>query len=381
MKVLRLAEDINKKTFLKSLNCDNGGINIMSLKMQNYYFLIKKLNVVGANILKQEALSLGADLACPKTCITHQEKEVDLILIIDKRRLKKLIIKLKTQAFKLKELALYLEEFLEEKVFKPEVMGVLNINKDSFYKNSRVGFKKFLKKVNKLLKDGANIIDIGAVSSRPGSLYIGEKEEFSRAKIFIDKLYKEKIYEKTSLSLDSYSPLLINYALDKGFKIINDITGLENDEVAKIIAKYKAKLIIMHMQNKPFNMQDNPYYEDIIYDISEFFKQRIQKAHSFGIKNIIIDPGIGFGKKLNHNLKIISNLRHFKKFSLPILIGASRKSMINDIKKTKVKDRLAGSLAIHLKAYENGANILRTHDVKEHIQAISLLKAIKEVPI
>jgi dihydropteroate synthase len=224
--------------------------------------------------------------------------------------------------------------------------------------------------------NGANIIDIGGVSSRPNSNEILEIEELNRVKPIIDEIYNSKLYEEIIFSLDSYRPLVLKYALDRGFKIINDITGLSNDEVCKIAGEYKSKVIIMHKQGTPKTMQNNPQYDDVIIDISEFFENRIKKANKFGIENIILDIGIGFGKTLDNNLNLIRNLEHFRKFNLPILIGASRKSMIDAIIPTPIEERLAGTLTIHLKSIENGASIIRCHDVKEHYQAIQIQKVI-----
>ena len=173
----------------------------------------------------------------------------------------------------------------------------------------------------------------------------------------------------------------MKYALDCGFTIINDITGLQNDEVCKLGEKYNTKVVIMHMQNDQTTMQKNPYYENVVLEIDEFFKQRVQKAKSFGIKdkNIILDVGIGFGKTLEHNLLLLKHLKYFEHFGYELLIGASRKSMINMIVKSEIKDRLPGTLAIHLESINNGASIIRCHDVKEHYQAIKVLEAIQNI--
>ena len=230
-----------------------------------------------------------------------------------------------------------------------------------------------------MIEDGANIIDIGAVSSRPGSLPVCEEVELERLKDIVDTIYSNKYYEKVDFSIDSYSPLVINYVLNHGFKIVNDITGLQNDEVCKIAAKYNAQVVIMHMQNNQTNMQDNPTYKNVILEIDDFFKERIEKAKSFGIEDIVLDVGIGFGKTLEHNLLLLKNLEHFKHFGYELLIGASRKSMINMITPCEIKDRLAGTLAIHLESLRSGASIIRCHDVKEHFQAIKVFEAINSI--
>ncbi len=265
------------------------------------------------------------------------------------------------------------------KTNKTKIMGVLNANEDSFYKSSRFDNKEASVKIERMIKNGANIIDIGAVSSKPGSVGIDEKSELKRLKNIVDTIYKEKYYEKVDFSIDSYSPFVIDYVLNKGFKIVNDITGLKNDEVCKVCAKYDAKVVIMHMQNKPANMQEKPLYKDVVIDIDEFFKKQINKANSFGLKDIVLDVGIGFGKNLEHNLMLLKKLEYFKHFGFELLIGASRKSMIDMISTSSVENRLAGTLAIHLEAINNGASIIRCHDVYEHNQAIKVQEAIRNI--
>ena len=260
-----------------------------------------------------------------------------------------------------------------------KIMGILNANEDSFFKQSRFQGQDAILKIKEMIQDGANIIDLGAVSSRPGSIAISWQEELKRIKPIIDLIYEQKLYEEVDFSLDSYEPEVLKYALDRGFKIINDITGLKNDEVCRIAALYEATVVIMHMQNSPKNMQENPTYNDIVLEINSFFKERIKKAKNFGIDDIILDVGIGFGKTLEHNLKLIKNLAYFKHFGYEILVGASRKSMIDMITPSKIEDRLAGTLAIHLESVKNGASIIRCHDVKEHFQAIKVQESILNI--
>lgn len=260
--------------------------------------------------------------------------------------------------------------------FKTKIMGVLNANEDSFNKNSRFNPSQAAQRIEQMIEDGADIIDIGAVSSRPGSLPVSEDIELGRIKDIVNTIYENKYYEKVDFSIDSYAPKVIDFVLNKGFNIVNDITGLANDEVCKIASKYNASVVIMHMQNDPLNMQNDPYYENVILDIDNYFTNQVSKAKSFGIKEIILDVGIGFGKTLEHNLDLLNKLNYFEHFGCELLIGASRKSMIDKIYPSSVEERLPGTIAIHLKAIENGASIIRCHDVKEHKQAISVLEAI-----
>ena len=230
-----------------------------------------------------------------------------------------------------------------------------------------------------MMTDGANIIDIGAVSSRPNAEVISAEDELERMKPICDAVASEKLFEKVIFSIDSYTPLVVEYALKSGFKIINDITGASDDTIVKLAVKYDAKLCIMHMQGTPQTMQNNPSYDDVMVEVSEFFEERIVKCEALGMerKNIILDVGIGFGKNLEHNLILIKNMGHFKVFGCEVLVGASRKSMIDKIIKSTPKERLVGTLALHLKAVENGASIVRCHDVKEHVQAFAVAEALK----
>jgi dihydropteroate synthase len=378
MKVCKLSLS-NAEQFLKNLNCDLGGVKIMSKKTKTHTLFIKNLHVGAANILKQDALSIGADLAVPEGVIVAKEKYVDALLIGTTKHFEILSRKELAQPFGLKNLAKILKEFTKEQNFKKEIMGVLNANLDSFYTNSRFNSQNAIEKIENMITEGANIIDIGGASSRPNSLPISETEELSRVEDIIKIIYKNRYFEKVDFSIDSFSPKVIDFALHHGFKIVNDITGLKNDEVCKLVANYKAKAVIMHMQNNQTTMQDNPNYSDVVLEIDEFFKNQIEKANSFGIENIILDVGIGFGKNLEHNLKLIKNLEHFSHFGYPILIGASRKSMIDKIISSKAEDRLSGTLAIHLEALKQGASIIRCHDVKEHFQALKVFEAINSI--
>ncbi|MDX4039333.1 dihydropteroate synthase [Aliarcobacter skirrowii] len=378
MKAYKLSlEDINN--FLENLQCDSGGIKIMSKKAKVHTLFIKNLHVGAANILKQDALSIGADLAVPRGVVIAKEKYVDALLIGTTKHFETLARKELAQPFGLKELAKVLKDFVKEQKYSTKIMGVLNANEDSFFKNSRFDNSQASFKIEKMIEDGANIIDIGAVSSRPGSLPVSSDEELNRIKDIVQTIYQNRYFEKVDFSIDSYEPKVIEHVLDHGFKIVNDITGLENDEVCKLTAKYSAQAVIMHMQNNQTNMQEDPFYEDVIVEIDDFFKQRVEKAKSFGIEDIVLDVGIGFGKTLKHNLLLLKNLEHFKHFGYELLIGASRKSMINMITPTEVSDRLPGTLAIHLESLRNGASIIRCHDVKEHFQAIKVFEAIQNI--
>jgi len=374
MQLYQLNNIKHKKEFLKALNVHGGGISIMAKKMELLYFFIKDLKTPAVNILKQDALSIGAELATPSGVIVCEKAFYDCLLVGTRKHIEILSQKELAQPFGLKALALELEDFLKVKKFRLKIMGIINANDDSFFEQSRFKNSDAIAKIEEMIEQGANIIDIGAVSSRPNAPLVSEKSELERIKDICDVIKTKKLYEKISFSIDSYNPSVIEYALKSGFNVVNDITGASNEEVIALALKHKAKLCIMHMQGTPQTMQTNPHYEDVMVEVSEFFEERIAKCEALGMKreNIILDVGIGFGKTLEHNLMLIKNMGHFKKFGCEVLVGASRKSMIDQIVPTPTDKRLAGTLAIHLKAVENGANIVRCHDVQEHFQALTV---------
>ncbi|MBU0633141.1 dihydropteroate synthase [bacterium] len=376
MWIERVSNDIDYKRVLEEIGVDGGGVNILASKMRHHLFYIKDLHVGAANILKQDALSIGADLAVPKGTVVAKQDKVDAILIVTQKQLVELSKKELAQPFGLKELAHQLKLFSRSVMPKKvDIMGIVNANEDSFFEGSRFKNSQAVGKIYEMLEQGASIIDIGGVSSRPGSAVVSAQDELERIKPIVDALYEEKIYEKTLLSIDSYESSVISYVLERGFKIVNDITGLADDEVCRLCASYGATAVIMHMKGTPQDMQKDPVYDNVVLHVEDFFKERIAKAKDFGIKDIVLDVGIGFGKRLSHNLELIKNLEHFLYLGYPLLVGASRKSMINEISKSETKDRLAGTLALHLRAIDNGASIIRAHDVYEHVQALHVRDA------
>ncbi len=374
MRIYEIAKPKESKNYLQNLDVDKVGINILSQKMDYFYIAIKDIKAAALNILKQDALSVGADVAAPSGVIACKKEFYDCLLFGTKRQLLRLATKELAQPFGLKELGKRLREILYKKNFPIKIMGVINANDDSFYEGSRFKGKDAIKKIEQMIEDGANIIDVGALSSRPGSKPIPQEEELIRVQEILEAIKKEKLYKKALFSIDSYAPLVVQAALDRGFRIINDITGAKDDRLLKLAKEYKAKICIMHMQGTPETMQINPQYKDVVSEVDEFFQKRIQKAQNFGLKkeDIILDVGIGFGKTLEHNLALLRSHAHFMHFGCELLIGASRKSLINAITPAPVQERLPGTLAIHLKAIERGASIVRCHDVKEHAQAIKI---------
>jgi len=368
----------DKKQFLKDLNVHGGGVSIMAKKMELLYFFIKDLKTPAANILKQDALSIGAELATPSGVITCEKEFYDCLLVGTRKHMEILSHKELAQPFGLKKIAQELQKFLKTKEYATKIMGVINANDDSFFLGSRFQSDDAIAKIKEMMVEGTDIIDIGAVSSRPNADVVSQSEELERIKPICDVIKSEKLYDEVSFSIDSYTPSVIEYALKSGFNLVNDITGASDEKVIELAVKYKAKICIMHMQGTPQTMQKNPEYKDVMVEVSDFFEERILKCEALGMKreDIILDVGIGFGKSLEHNLTLIKNMRHFKKFGCEVLVGASRKSMIDKIIPTPTKERLAGTLVIHIQAIENGASIVRCHDVKEHVQALAVMKSL-----
>ena len=378
MRVYEIAKPNNPKVFLDSLGVDSGGVLIIEKKMDLLFIKIENLKTPAVNILKQDALSVGAELAVPSGVILCEKEFFDCLLIGTKRQLEILAKKELAQPFGLKKVANTLKELLKAKRFSLKIMGVINANSDSFFSQSRFQGKEAILKIEKMIEEGADIIDIGAVSSRPGSKGVSEDEELKRVSDILDLIKQQRLYERVAFSIDSYTPKVVKKALESGFKIVNDITGASNEEIIKLTSFFNAKLCIMHMQGTPQTMQKNPTYENVVTEVDEFFKERINKCSLFGLekKDIILDVGIGFGKTLEHNIALLKSHHHFTHFGCELLIGASRKSLIDKIIPTPTEQRLPGTLAIHLKAIERGANIVRCHDVKEHYQAIKVWEAI-----
>jgi dihydropteroate synthase len=247
---------------------------------------------------------------------------------------------------------------------RTHVMGILNVTPDSF-SDGGVYFDadRALKHGLKMVEDGADFIDIGGESTRPGSAPLPAEEEIRRVIPIIDKLTKEC---DVPISIDTYKSEVAEEALDAGASIVNDITGLHHDErLAGIVAKYSASIILMHIKGTPKTMQVAPHYDDVIEEIISYLRKSVSHAQTAGISQIVIDPGIGFGKTLEHNLAIIQHLKEFQQLGYPVMVGPSRKSFIGAILDLPVDQRMEGTAAVVAASILNGAAIVRVHDVKE----------------
>lgn len=256
------------------------------------------------------------------------------------------------------------------------VMGILNVTPDSFYEKSRVSSESaILNRAEKMLKDGADLLDIGGYSSRPGASEVPvelEKERIGKATRVIRKNFPHAI-----LSLDTFRAEVAQVGLDEGVHIINDISaGNLDPDLPKVVAEYDVPYIIMHMKGNPKTMSNLTHYDNLMKEMLFYFSQKIHKFREMGINDIIIDPGFGFSKTVEQNFEIIQNLAQLEILNCPILVGISRKSFIQNTLNVSVDDALVGTNVLHSLLLQQGANILRTHDVAETKQCVTLLRAV-----
>jgi dihydropteroate synthase len=260
---------------------------------------------------------------------------------------------------------------------RPLVMGVLNVTPDSFSDGGRFShFDSALKQIELMLQQGADIIDIGGESTRPGAKAVNVDQELGRVIPIIEAI---KSRFDCAVSLDTNKAQVMQAGIDVGVDLINDVCGLEGEGVLKVIANSNVPVCIMHMQGSPRTMQSNPIYNDLMLDITQYFANRIAECEALGInkKRIVIDPGFGFGKTLAHNYQLLAELEKFKQLECSILIGLSRKSMIGNLLDIPVDKRLVGSIAAVTLALNNGADIVRVHDVEETKQAVRIFNAMR----
>lgn len=375
---------------MERLGCEEEGIRRMVPKAIGLVVKLQGIRTPSALILKEEMLSKGGDAAIHRDCITGKVDRSDVLLMGSEAVFNRITANLHAQPFSLPGIADEIRKAIKNYHGKPAVpqlpeigertliMGILNVTPDSFsdggqYQDTETAIHHGIR----MAEDGADVIDIGGESSRPGSEPVSVDEELSRVTPVIEALAK-KI--EIPISIDTYKPDVARAALDAGASIINDITGLADERMRSLAAERKTPTIIMHMKGAPRNMQENPEYEDVISEIMAFFRERIALAVEADLPEeyIIIDPGIGFGKTLEYNLEIIRDLADFKTLGRPILVGTSRKAFIGKILGgLPPTERLEGTAATVAISIMNGANIVRVHDVKEMGQVAKMSDAVK----
>ncbi len=386
---------INDKNQLKlemaRCQVDPAGINIMLEKGEFIILKTPPLPAAGCNILKQQMLSIGGEAAVSKGAANCSIDSKPAIIFGTRKQFKQLVASLDYQCFGLERLQQELKEFLSKSsgtIFevgqqrfdlskKTLIMGILNVTPDSFSDGGHYsGEEKAYGHAMKMIEQGADIIDIGGESTRPGAAAVDLKTELSRVIPVIEKIRQKN---DIPISIDTYKSEVAEKALTAGADIVNDISGLNFDEkMVEVIAKNKASAVLMHIQGTPQNMQKKPVYENMIDEILAYLWKSAGKLKNSGIDKtkIVLDPGIGFGKPWRKNYDIIRYLNEFKSAGYPLLVGPSRKSFIGNLLDLPADERLEGTLAAVTASILNGADIVRVHDVKETFRAVRVADEI-----
>jgi len=388
---VKVLSDEGIREEMKRIGVAKEGQEIMENKAKFFILKLENIPIRDAIILKQESLSLGMDCAVSWNVVSLKTEKTDALLFGTKKQFDFLSKKMFVQPFNGREISEEINETISNfendhyvwrfrddslDLSKVRIMGILNVTPDSFSDGGMyMKRERALEHAKKMVEEGADIIDIGAESTRPGSRPIDSKEEISRLSPVIDDITSLPV----PVSVDTYKPDVAEFALEHGAKIINDIYGLGKEGMLDVVKRYNAGIIIMHMKGEPSTMQQNPTYENVTSEIIYFLRERTLYAIGNGIRkeNIAIDPGIGFGKRIEHNIKILRELQSFKSLGFPIVVGVSRKGFIGEILGKDVNERLIGSIASALFAITNGASVIRAHDVKETKEAIRMLEALR----
>ncbi|HTY45678.1 MAG TPA: dihydropteroate synthase [Patescibacteria group bacterium] len=395
MQIFQVNHPRSLTQLMRDIKVDPYGIKIMVPKAVSHLVRLRSISNIAANILKQEMLSLGGDAAVGRDALTGKARKTDCLLIGNLSQFNRLNTKLSAQPFGLdglvKTLAHNLKQYQRDTFVlalgrhklnlrtRTHIMGVVNVTPDSFSGDGlyQQPLSAIIAHARSLVADGADIIDIGGQSSRPGAKAVSLKEEIKRVIPVVDKLARTV---DLPLSIDTAKPEVARLALAHGASLINDITGLRNPAMPRIAARYKAGVVIMHMKGSPRTMQDNPTYECLIGEIIGYLEKAIAQAVSQGVdrEKIIVDPGIGFGKTVEHNIELLRRLEEFKVLGRPIMVGPSRKSFIGKILDIKdPQERLFGTVAACVAASRNGARIVRVHDVKAVRQGLRVLDRVQ----
>lgn len=263
----------------------------------------------------------------------------------------------------------------------PRVMGILNLTPDSFYAGSRISENgKLLQTAEKMLLEGADILDLGGYSSRPGAVHVSEEEELRRVLPAIEVL--NSAFPEAILSVDTFRSSVAKMAIEAGAHMVNDISaGTDDPEMLATVASLGVPYILMHKQGDPETMQLSPHYENVVSEVFDFLKNRMHACHNAGIFDLVIDPGFGFGKNLDHNYTLLRELSMFSMLDVPLLVGVSRKSMIKSVLNVEAEMALNGTTALHMLCLIHGASVLRVHDVKEASECVKIyLKYRDELP-
>lgn len=261
----------------------------------------------------------------------------------------------------------------------PQVMGILNVTPDSFYAGSRMQTEtQIATRVEQMLEEGADMIDIGAYSSRPGAADISVQEEMDRLRAGLRIV--RRMHPDAIVSVDTFRAAVACMCVEEyGVAIVNDISGGEMDkDMFPTVARLGVPYVLMHMQGTPQNMQQQPHYDSLLGDIFRYFARKVQQLRDLGAKDIVLDPGFGFGKTLEHNYELLAHLEDFRVFGLPLLVGVSRKSMVYNLLGATPAEALNGTTAVNTVCLMKGADILRVHDVRQAVEAVKIITKMKE---
>ena len=381
VRVLDIRELSQVARELKRVGADGRSWDILAPKAVFKVVKVSDLPFPAATILKQEMLSVGADVAVARGVVTARARRSDVLIMGTISQLEQLADKISAQPFGLGQLSTEIRRIIAGMVIpqqhrlrcrglalplsqRPHIMGVLNLTPDSFSNGGQFNIpQRAIPRAHEMVAQGADIIDVGGESTRPGSQPVSLEEELRRVLPVVEKLCAEL---KVPVSVDTYKAEVAERALKAGAHIINDISALTFDRrMAEVVAESGAALVLMHIKGTPRNMQRNPRYDDVMAEIFQFLARRVQKAEEAGIARdrLVVDPGIGFGKRVEDNLVILNRLGELHVLGLPVLVSVSRKSFIGKVLDLPVDDRLEGSAAAVTLAVAGGAHILRVHDV------------------
>jgi dihydropteroate synthase len=378
-RICRVDRPEDAAALLRRAGVSDRGVELMTPKLGFLVLCLRDVPHTPATVLKQEALAVGAEAAVHRGLIVRGVDSTDVVLAGTRRHLELLLAKLRGQQFGLDALAGEMAETLAAldlvpawhvrgrvlDLSRPLVMGVVNLTRDSFSGDGVGGdLPAVLKRAKTMLEAGADILDLGAESSRPGAEPVDAETD-------------------AVISVDTYKPEVAAPALEAGAHIVNDITGMRglggSGGTGRAVALFDAGVIVMHMRGTPRDMQKNPHYDDVGAEIHAFFAERLEAALAEGVRfeSIALDPGIGFGKRLEDNLALLNHPEWFAGFGRPLVVGASRKSFIGALTGAAVEDRLPGTIAAQTAAILRGAHVVRVHDVAEARQAVTVADAIR----
>jgi len=377
---------------IEAVEADGAGVDAMAPKMRHYSVKLEDVPTAGANIIKQGMLSQGGDAAESVGAYASKAESTDMIIMGTLDQLNALATKVSGQPFGLSELALDLPKLLEnaEKQApamlikggelglsrRPLLMGIINCTPDSFYDGGKYdSCEDAINRGRKLIEDGADILDIGGESTRPGSEGVSESEEIER----VLPVIKELAGSGVPISIDTMKKKVAEKAIEAGAVIINDVSALSDPGLASLAAESKVGVVLMHMLGTPRDMQKDPTYGDLFGEIIAFLRERIDRAVDAGVEEdrIAVDPGIGFGKTVAHNLELIRDLWRLRSIGRPVLLGPSNKSFIGKVLGAEIDEREKGTAAALVAGVLSGAHILRVHDVGAMKQYVEMAHAIR----